>query len=80
MPRKSSKIKSGFTEEYMSLVNKLKVNLSRDYFEKKEQVLVVKKREPFYNDENLGKIGNRVSRNLRERNRKSFEMFSREHQ
>ena len=38
----------------------------------------MKKRGHFYNDENYGKIGNKIGRNIRERNRKSFQEFSRE--
>jgi hypothetical protein len=50
MPRKMSRKKNEFSEEYMSLVNKLKVNLSKDHFDKKEQLQVYREREHLYPD------------------------------
>lgn len=60
----------------MSLVNKLKVNLSRDCFERKEAIQIVKKREMFYNDENYGRVANK-GKKRREVSRRSFEEFTR---
>lgn len=60
----------------MSLVNKLKVNLSRDCFERKEAIQIVKKREMFYNDENYGRVANKAKKR-REVSRRSFEEFTR---
>jgi len=51
LPKRHCKKGTDFSEEYMSLVNKLRVNLSRE-LEKKPRVEVLRERQYLFNSEN----------------------------
>jgi hypothetical protein len=54
LPKKASKNRTEFSEEYMSLVNKLRVNLSKQ-LDKKARVEVFQERQYLFNNENRQK-------------------------
>ena len=41
-----------FSEEYLSLVHKLKVNLSKDYFHKKKPNKFIREKQTYYKEDN----------------------------
>ena len=43
---------SNFSEEYLSLVRKLKVNLSKDYFHRKKHNKFIREKQTYYKEEN----------------------------